>query len=57
MAVDRELLDILACPKCKSSVRLDESGGGIVCDSCKLFFPIKDGIPSMLLDEAMELGE
>ncbi|VAV83228.1 hypothetical protein MNBD_DELTA01-1471 [hydrothermal vent metagenome] len=56
MPIDSELLDILACPKCKGDVSLDDAGGGIICNSCKLFFPIKDGIPSMLLDEARELG-
>ncbi len=56
MPIDSELLSILACPKCKGDVSLDAEGGGIICKSCKLFFPIKDGIPSMILDEARELG-
>jgi hypothetical protein len=57
MPIDSELLEILACPKCKGNVGLDDAGGGIICENCKLFFPIKDGIPSMLLDEAKELGK
>jgi hypothetical protein len=52
--IDKELLDILACPKCKSEVRLDEPAQRIVCVSpaCGLRYPIRDGIPVMLIDEA-----
>lgn len=52
MAIDRELLDILACPKCKGDVRLTENRDGLICDACKLKYPIKDDIPVMLTDEA-----
>ena len=50
--IDKELLDILACPKCKSEVRLTESGDALVCETCKLSYPVKDDIPIMLIDEA-----
>ncbi len=52
--IDKELLEILACPKCKSDVRLDEAAQRIVCtsSSCGLRYPIRDGIPVMLIDEA-----
>ena len=52
--IDKELLEILACPKCKSDVRLDEAAQRIVCVSqaCGLRYPIRDGIPVMLIDEA-----
>lgn len=56
MAIDKELLDILACPKCKGDIRLTENGEGLVCDACKLMYPIKDGIPVMLIDEAVKLN-
>ncbi|MEO5657284.1 MAG: Trm112 family protein [Nitrospiria bacterium] len=52
MALDRQLLDILACPKCKGVVRQTEQGDGLVCDVCRLVYPIKDDIPVMLIDEA-----
>lgn len=55
MAIDKELLDILACPKCKGTVRLAEAGDGLICDSCKLKYPVKDDIPVMLVDEAEKL--
>jgi len=52
MAIDQDLLDILACPKCKGEVKLTEEKDGLVCDSCKLKYPVKDDIPVMLIDEA-----
>lgn len=55
MALDQELLDILACPKCKGSIRLSDKGDGLVCDACRLLYPIKDDIPVMLIDEAIRL--
>jgi uncharacterized protein YbaR (Trm112 family) len=48
--IDKELLDILACPACKSDVELKENK--IVCKGCGRKYPIKDGIPIMLIDEA-----
>lgn len=55
MTIDKELLDILACPKCKGDIYLNEKGDGLICDACKLMFPIKDDIPVMLIDEAIRL--
>ncbi|QCQ21074.1 Trm112 family protein [Desulfoglaeba alkanexedens] len=56
MSISKELLDILACPKCKGDVRLDESANGLVCDRCRLFYEIRGGIPIMLIDEARPLA-
>lgn len=55
MALDKDLLDILACPKCKGDVKLTDSGDGLVCEKCKLLYEIKDDIPIMLIDEAKKL--
>jgi uncharacterized protein len=55
MAINKELLDILACPKCKGEVHLTPSGDGLSCQTCKLLYPIKDDIPVMLIDEALPL--
>lgn len=52
MAISKELLDILACPKCKGDIYLNETGNGLICDPCKLLYEIKDDIPIMLIDEA-----
>lgn len=48
--IDRELLDVLACPACKGDVQLKDNK--IVCLKCKRKYPIKDGIPIMLVEEA-----
>jgi uncharacterized protein YbaR (Trm112 family) len=55
MAISRDLLDILACPKCKGDIYLNESQDGLICDECKLLYKIKDDIPVMLIDEAVAL--
>jgi uncharacterized protein YbaR (Trm112 family) len=56
MAIDKELLDILACPQCKGKIFLNDSGNGIVCGECKLLYPIEDDIPVMLVEEAGKLN-
>ncbi len=53
--VDDKLLDILACPICKGPVQYRRSPGDLVCKVDRLAFPIRDGIPVMLADEATEL--
>ena len=52
MAISEELLKILACPKCKNQVKLNETEDGLICEHCKLLYEIRDGIPIMLIDEA-----
>lgn len=56
--VDKELLDILACPvsDCHGEIKLDEEDQKLVCQKCGRKYPIRDGIPVMLADEA-ELPE
>jgi uncharacterized protein YbaR (Trm112 family) len=50
--IDQQLLDVLACPKCKADVKVEDEK--IVCQNpqCGLRYPIRDGIPVMLIDEA-----
>ncbi len=52
MTIDKQLLDVLACPKCKGDVKVE--GEKIVCQNpqCGLRYPIRDGIPVMLIDQA-----
>jgi uncharacterized protein YbaR (Trm112 family) len=52
MPVDPELLEILACPACKTPVHLVKDGAALKCDTCHRVYPIKDDIPIMLIDEA-----
>jgi uncharacterized protein len=56
LALSQDLLDILACPKCKGDLRLTEKQDGLVCETCKLRYPIKEDIPIMLIDEAESIG-
>ncbi len=53
--MDSRLLDILACPICKSPLKFDKQGGFLICRADRLAFPIRDGIPVMLEDEAKQL--
>ncbi|MBU0675212.1 MAG: Trm112 family protein [Proteobacteria bacterium] len=52
--INKELLDILACPKCKNPVKLNPEQNGLICDRCHLLYEIRDDIPIMLVDEAKE---
>lgn len=52
MAVDQQLLEILACPACKADVELKPDGSALKCVECKRVYPIRDDIPVMLIDEA-----
>ena len=54
--INKELLEILACPKCKGDIRLTKEGDGLICDACKLKYPVRDDIPVMLIDEAEKLS-
>lgn len=52
MAVDPELLEILACPNCKTPVVLVKNDTALKCGTCKRVYPIRGDIPVMLIDEA-----
>ncbi len=53
--MDPELLKILACPQCKGAVKWEDDK--IICPQCKKFYPIRDGIPVMLIEEAKDWKE
>lgn len=57
MALNPDLLAILACPQCKQPVKPTSDGAWLVCAACGLRYPIKDDIPIMLIDEASPLEE
>jgi uncharacterized protein len=50
--MDEELLEILACPKCKGGLVLTPEESELRCDACRLGYRIDDGIPILLIDEA-----
>lgn len=53
--IDPQLLEILVCPQSKAPLRLDEKAGELVCDESGLAYPIRDGIPVLLVDEARKI--
>jgi len=55
--VDPKLLDILVCPVTKEALRYDGAKQELISDKAGLAFPIRDGIPVMLVDEARELAD
>jgi len=55
MAISEELMNILACPKCKGDIHLNDAKDGLICDACRLMYEIRDDIPIMLIDEAKKI--
>jgi len=53
--LDKKLLDILACPVCKGPLEYRKEQQELVCKACRLAYPIRDGIPVMLEEEARQL--
>lgn len=54
MALSNQLLEKLACPKCKGKLTYLEEDNQLLCDSCRLSYRITDNIPVLLIDEAEE---
>lgn len=54
--MDNALLEILACPACKSSLHYNKARKELVCRGCRLAYPVRDDIPVMLTEEARELA-
>ena len=50
--LDKELLEILACPKCKGELEYDSDKNKLDCKACRLRYSVEDDIPIMLIDEA-----
>lgn len=52
MPIDPRLLEILVCPACHGEIRELEADRGLECRSCGRVYPVRDGIPAMLVEEA-----
>ncbi len=50
--LDSKLLDILACPRCKGELTPSESHESLSCPECRLDFPVRSGVPILLMDQA-----
>jgi uncharacterized protein YbaR (Trm112 family) len=52
----KELLDIIACPKCKGKVELAQDQQALLCHNCQLSYAIRDNIPIMIIEEAQPIS-
>lgn len=55
--IDPKLLEVLVCPQSRGSLRYDAARSELVSDKARLAFPIRNGVPILILDEARELAE
>lgn len=56
MRPEEWLLEILVCPRCRGKVQISDDDSGLLCPVCGLIYPIRDGVPVMLVSEATEAG-
>lgn len=52
MALNPELVALLVCPKCKGELELEQDESAFRCPACRLRYPVREGIPVMLVEEA-----
>lgn len=52
--LDKQLLDILACPKCKNTIFQEKDK--LICKNCKKAYPVREGIPVLLIEEARDIN-
>lgn len=57
MNLTPELLDVIACPKCKGPLILTAAKEALLCRHCSLSYPVRDEIPVLLIDEATPFSE
>ncbi len=53
---DPKLLEVLVCPQTRTTLRYDKARQELISDAARLAYPVRDGVPIMLIDEARELG-
>ncbi|MCX7724773.1 MAG: Trm112 family protein [Thermodesulfovibrio sp.] len=57
MALDEKLLEIIVCPKCKGDLIYEPEKERLICKNCSVYYPIKDDIPILLIEEAIPIEE
>lgn len=55
--LDKKLLEILACPKCKGELEYDAQRDILICRKDKIYFEVKNNIPILLIDKAKKINE
>jgi len=54
--IDPKLLEVLVCPQTRTALRYDKQRQELISNAARLAYPVRDGVPIMLTDEARELG-
>lgn len=57
MPLQKELLEIIVCPKCKGDLIYDKEKERLICKNCSVYYPIKEDIPILLIEEALPIEE
>jgi uncharacterized protein len=57
MALNKELIDILACPKCKGALSLRTDESAFECPVCRLSYKVLDDIPNFIVEEAEPMAD
>jgi uncharacterized protein YbaR (Trm112 family) len=57
MPLSEELLAILVCPQCRGDLRYDRAAEKLSCEACRLRYPVVDGVPVMLPEEAEKIEQ
>ena len=55
MSLSPALVAILVCPRCKGALEIEPAETGFTCQACQLRYPVREGIPVMLVDEAEKI--
>ncbi len=55
MPLDKELLEIIVCPKCKGDLEYEPEKERLLCRNCSVYYPIREDIPILLIEEAVSL--
>lgn len=53
--MDKKQIELMACPECQGKLSYVKSDKELLCENCKLAFPVEDGIPVMLIEEARKI--
>jgi len=57
MGINKNLLEIICCPICKGSLKEEKNGKFLVCEACKIKYPIKEGIPVLIAEEGIRIEQ
>ncbi len=57
MAINKKLIEVICCPVCRGNLKEDENGKFLICNNCKIKYPVKDDIPVLIVDEGIGFDE